>query len=97
MKYKLLSPFEFQLAMKKTGVVLLDLRDREDFEAYHLPGAIHAPYKDLNLWAGQFSTSQPLLVYCARGNDSILAARDLAKRGFYVGTLLGGIERMNST
>ena len=94
MRYRLLSPFEFQLAMKKPGVILLDLRDKEDFETYHLKGAIHAPYEHLEEWSRRFSTDQPMLVYCAKGNESILAARRLANKGFYVGSLIGGIGRM---
>lgn len=82
--------------------LLIDLRDREDFERGHIPGAVCIPYEELrnNLdsirrWTMQsqkrFGQSS-LILYCDRGNTSLRAARDLSNMNFQVKSVYGGIS-----
>lgn len=82
--------------------ILIDLRNRRDYAAGHIPGAICIPYEELknNLpglrkWATQCNRRfgrAALLLYCDRGNTSLRAARDLYNQGFQVKNVYGGIS-----
>lgn len=82
--------------------ILIDLRDRSDYAAGHIPEAISIPYEELrkNLpglknWAMQCNRRfgrAVLILYCDRGNTSLRAARDLYNQGFAVKNVYGGIS-----
>ena len=82
--------------------MLIDLRNREEYDKAHIPGAICIPYEELykNLdylrrWAMQcqkrFGRSS-LILYCNHGNNSLRAARDLNNMHFQVKSVFGGIS-----
>jgi rhodanese-related sulfurtransferase len=74
--------------------VLLDVRETKEFEGGRLPNAVHVPLSQLDSRAGELKamTARPVVVYCARGQRSAVAARALAKLGFKeVFGLRGGI------
>lgn len=76
-------------------VVLLDVREQDEWDAGHLPGAIHVPRGHLESRIDQLvpDRSKRLIVYCASGNRSALAARTLEQELGYerVESLRGGI------
>ena len=82
--------------------LLLDLRERKEYMAGHIPGAICLPYEELQKnigklreWAAGCTKrygSAAIIVYCDRGNTSLRAARDLYNQGFYVKNVYGGIS-----
>ncbi|WP_448853507.1 ThiF family adenylyltransferase [Corynebacterium frankenforstense] len=79
------------------GAVLLDVRDDSEYEAFHMPGAVHVPLRDL--LAGhdpelpEPSEDAPVVVYCAGGVRSAQAVLALAERGFDgLVSLRGGID-----
>jgi len=82
--------------------LLIDLRNRADYEKGHIPEAVCIPYEELrgnlnNLrrWTMQcrrrFGRSS-LILYCDRGNTSLRAARDLQNMNFQVKSVYGGIS-----
>lgn len=79
------------------GAVLLDVRDDSEYEAFHMPGAVHVPLPDL--LAGRDpelpepAEDAPVVVYCAGGVRSAQAVLALAERGFDgLVSLRGGID-----
>lgn len=79
------------------GAVLLDVRDDAEYEAFHMPGAVHFPLPDL--LAGrdpelpEAAEDAPVVVYCAGGVRSALAVQTLTDRGFDgLVSLRGGID-----
>lgn len=92
MRYKLLSKDEFLHAAAMGKAMLVDLRDKDDYDKWHLNGALNLDYSDIQDWSAHLDPSIPILLYCTHGNESILAARYLSSRGYYVGSLIGGIE-----
>lgn len=63
---------------------VIDLRDVDEFQHGHLPGAINLPVSDLEKNIGQFSRDDPLILYC-RGHLCGLAdqaAHFLRQKGF---------------
>ncbi len=76
----------------KTNVLIIDLRDREEFVAGHIPTAVNIPYEELEERKMDLKRYSLLIFYCDRGNISLLAARDLMKDGYNIKSLYGGLR-----
>jgi molybdopterin/thiamine biosynthesis adenylyltransferase/rhodanese-related sulfurtransferase len=61
--------------------VLIDVRESEEWDAGHLPGAKHVPrsYLESRIEAAAPDRGQRVVLYCASGNRSALAARTLSE------------------
>src|SRR5215203_3261581 len=77
------------------GVVLVDVRESEEWDAGHIPGAKHVPrgYLESRIEGAVPDRSQRIVLYCASGNRSALAAHTLREQLGYehVESLTGGI------
>ena len=77
------------------GVVLVDVRETEEWGAGHLPGARHVPrgHLESRIDGAAPDRDQRVVLYCASGNRSALAARTLRDDlGFTnVQSMTGGI------
>jgi len=73
--------------------VLLDTRERAEFEVSHLPGAIHVGYKSFDESSvSGFPRDSKIVVYCSIGRRSDEIGERLKKIGFTdVQNLWGGI------
>ena len=97
--YTTLSPKDFSEAIKSSNVYLLDVRNSDEFSGAHIPGA-----HNLNVMESDFlDKAQKLLpkdkiiaVYCLGGKRSAIAAETLAKAGYKIYNLEGGIENWQS-
>jgi molybdopterin/thiamine biosynthesis adenylyltransferase/rhodanese-related sulfurtransferase len=77
-------------------VVLLDVREADEYEQGALPGALHLPRGQLEFQVeGRIpDKSKPVVVYCAAGVRSAFAAKTLADLGYTdVVSLAGGFNR----
>ena len=72
------------------GALLVDLRDKEDFQAGHLPGAVNLPLSEM---MGERDRDRPILLYCYRGIRSLKAAIMLKKAGYTNVRSLGGVNK----
>ena len=75
-------------------LILIDVRDVEEFAAGHLPNARNIPFNDGTL-AAQISTLDPNAdygVYCRSGNRSGQAVALMKEAGFTNVVDLGGLE-----
>jgi sulfur-carrier protein adenylyltransferase/sulfurtransferase len=68
----------------KQPMVLLDVREKEEFRAGYIPGAISVPRGFLEIQIEQKipDKSAPVVAYCAGGTRSALAAKTLAELGY---------------
>src|SRR5947209_6192530 len=77
------------------GVALVDVRETEEFNSGHLPGARHVPrgYLESRIEGAVPDRSQRVVLYCASGNRSALAAHTLSQQLGYehVESMTGGI------
>lgn len=65
------------------GVTILDVRTQQEFEAGHVPGAIHIPHDQVAVRAAEVGPKdRPVLLYCRTGRRSGIAAAELVKQGF---------------
>jgi rhodanese-related sulfurtransferase len=63
-------------------VTILDVRQPKEYEAGHIPGAVLAPLPELTDSLDRIDKSKPVVVYCASGGRSRVAAQLLSGQGF---------------
>jgi rhodanese-related sulfurtransferase len=69
--------------VRNDDVLLLDVRDEDEWEEGHVPGSVHVPYHELRdvLPADLRNGAKPLAVVCSAGNRSSIAASLLERAG----------------
>jgi hydroxyacylglutathione hydrolase len=70
---------EAQRALGRAHV--LDVRGVTEFEAGHVPGALHVPHTRIGVNEDSFPTDKPLLVYCNSGARAAAAVAMLERLG----------------
>ena len=76
------------------GALLVDVREADEFQRGHIPGAVNEPLSDIAHTA--LPKDKPLYLYCLRGTRSRRAARILKKMG-YTAKSIGGISNYRGT
>ena len=76
--------------MRKT--VLIDLREKEAYRQEHIYGAVNVPYEELEHYVLGVRTDTVLILYCDRGILSLRAGKKLAREGYQVAALAGGMR-----
>jgi rhodanese-related sulfurtransferase len=64
------------------GAQLVDVRADHEWEAGHLPGAVHIPLADLPTRVEEIAKDKPVILYCRGGNRSSMATTALAEAGY---------------
>ena len=77
-------PAELHGLMQDAGSapLVLDVRERWEYESGHVPGALLIPLGELRARLGELTPEQPVAVICASGSRSQSAAALLAQKGF---------------
>ena len=81
--------------INKENVVLVDLREKHEYEKNHIKGAINFSYGLLmksNYFGEEITRNKQIVLYCETGGRSIYATRKLREMGYNAASLLGGIE-----
>src|SRR3954464_7699759 len=79
--------------IERDSPTLVDVREQDEWDEGHLPGAIHIPrgYLESRIEQAVPDRSKPVLLYCAAGNRSAFAAQTLEELGYeHVSSLAGG-------
>jgi hydroxyacylglutathione hydrolase len=77
-------------ARSAEGALFVDVRERSEWDAGHVPNAVHIPYEETGARADELPLDRPLVMYCASGVRSSLAASLLESQGRSVANLRGG-------
>ena len=84
-----------EMAQNGNGAVIVDVREQQEFEESHIPGALHVPrgHLESRIEGAAKDRSQRVILYCASGNRSALAAKTLHDELGYenVESMTGGI------
>lgn len=93
--YKILSAAEFEKAMNKDNITIVDVRTPEEYQNGHLKTAQNINYFDSDFQEKMalFDKEKPLYIYCKSGNRSGKAGKIIQKMGFKeVYDLQGGVS-----
>jgi rhodanese-related sulfurtransferase len=73
------------------SVVLLDVREDDEWQRGHAPGAQHIPMGDVPARKGEIDTNAALFVVCHSGGRSKRVAEYLARNGYEPVNVSGGM------
>ena len=77
----------------RDGAAVLDVRNPDEYEEKHVPGAVLVPLPELGDRIGEVPDGRPLYVICARGSRSRSAAEALRLQlGWLVVNVSDGTE-----
>jgi rhodanese-related sulfurtransferase len=94
MKPELVSFAEASKYIYHSGTLLVDLRSREAYESGHVSGAWNIPFDEWQDHIDELMNYDRVIFYCAGGNHSLQAARELSKRGKRASSIAGGYEQI---
>ena len=84
MSFSIISIRQLASWQAREGTILIDLREREEYQEEHIKGAVNIPYgrweQEKEGWRHQFTY---LIFYCDRGNQSMYAAREMNRLGYH--------------
>ena len=93
MSFSIISIRQLASWQAREGTILIDLREREEYQEEHIKGAVNIPYErweqEKEGWRHQFTY---LIFYCDRGNQSMYAAREMNRLGYHAASIAGGFE-----
>ena len=92
--YEQITPDEAKKIMDtEKDYIILDVREQDEFDEGHIPGAILIPYTEIENKAEEVLPDKDklILVYCRSGRRSKIAAESLARHGYTNIKEFGGI------
>ena len=93
-----LAPAEAARLLEAAVTVFIDVRDTHERLVDSLPQSEHIPLNELIESGVSYPVSTPLVIYCASGSRSLLAAESLIRRGHTeVHNLEGGLSAWRRT
>jgi len=75
----------------REGALLLDVREPEEFDAGHAPGARPVPLGELSQRLDELTAAPTIVCVCRSGVRSAAAAEALASAGYDAINLVGGM------
>lgn len=85
-------PAEFdQPPGEAAGAVLLDVREDDEWQLGHAPGAVHIPLSDVPARYGELDPDADLYVICRQGGRSLEAVKYLVNLGYEAVNVVGGM------
>ncbi|MEI2653675.1 MAG: rhodanese-like domain-containing protein [Microthrixaceae bacterium] len=72
------------------GVVVIDVREADEYDSGHVPGALFVPLSELEQRVDEVPSGEPVLVICKSGGRSMRACNYLAPLGRDVTNIAGG-------
>jgi len=90
--YKTVMMNELELVMKKSLVQVLDVRELDEYEMGHIPGAILAPLSEFMDHVDKVDKTKHYFVVCHSGSRSQAVAEYLSKQGYQVTNVMGGMS-----
>ena len=83
-----------QECSKTEGSILVDVREKDEFEEGHIPSAVNIPLSNITTITSILSNKEtPLFVYCLSGARSKQAESIFKKLGYSTVKNIGGMNR----
>jgi rhodanese-related sulfurtransferase len=94
------SPTEAAAKSKSGNAVIVDVREKDEWDEEHIPGAIHLSRGTIELDIEERvpDLNQTIITHCGGGGRSALAAENLQKMGYKnVRSMAGGFKAWKAT
>ncbi len=79
--------------IEQQKVVVIDVRDNEDYRQKHIYGAYNLPYTTYKNRLKYLNKNYTYVLYCTHGILSYQVAKKMEGEGFHVMSLMDGIEK----
>ncbi len=90
---KNLSPATVNQLRGNEAIVIIDVRQPEEYAEGHIPGAVLIPLGELANRLSEVPTDKPVILVCRSGNRSVQALQLLQEAGFTNGhNMVGGMK-----
>jgi len=76
--------------LREQGAFMMDVRELEEWQEFHLPGAVLIPLGELSSRLNEIPKDRPIVVVCRSGNRSAQGRDILLNAGFENVTSMGG-------
>jgi rhodanese-related sulfurtransferase len=76
---------------ERGDVQLIDVRQRHEYDAGHIPGGRLIELADLSSQAATIDRDRPVVVYCRSGGRSAMATEALQQAGYDAHNMVGGM------
>lgn len=90
MNISMISVEELDGIINNEKFIIVDVRDAGEYRRNHIPGAVNISMDHIR--QARLDKEKIIVLYCEHGGNSMVAARELARRGFQVKTVVGGIK-----
>lgn len=87
-----ISVAELKAALNSGSGRLIDVREQQEYESGHIPGAVWIPMFAVPLRADEFKSAGPVHVVCRTGNRSGQVVTWLANQGIATINVHGGTQ-----
>ena len=67
MDFTIVYASELMDRIRKSNALLVDIREKEDYEKGHWPGAVNYPYDDISRGKRYLPKGRKLILYCEHG------------------------------
>lgn len=92
--FELIYASQLRAKQRESRALVIDIRDRKEYEREHWPGAVSYPYDQLEQKTAHLPKNRKLILYCNHGGGSMQMARMLGEQGYHVASVVGGYEAM---
>ena len=82
---------DVESAAAATGVLLLDIRERDEWYRGRIATAVHIPMSELTARVEELDRSTPIICICRSGNRATTVTQWLIRQGFDTTNLRGGL------
>lgn len=97
MAFYTIHPREISAVLRGKRGIMIDVREREEYQKDHYQNARSCPYEEIETWKRCLPRNRALILYCDYGSTSLLAARELGREGYQqVYTVVGGIHAIRN-
>ena len=92
--FELIYASQLRAKQRESRALVIDIRDRKEYESEHWPGAVSYPDDQLERGTARLPKNRKLILYCDHGGGSMQMARMLGEQGYHVASVVGGYEAM---
>ena len=92
--FELIYASQLRAKQRESRALVIDIRDRKEYEREHWPGAVSYPYDQLERGTARLPKNRKLKLYCDHGGGNMQMARMQEEQGYHVASVVGGYEAM---